>query len=364
MMVIAAYIVLTFTAIQLLVSLANLIAETSLPDTRKTHSSLVSVLIPARNEAHNIGNLLDDLIHQDYKDIEIVVYNDQSEDETANIVDEYARRDSRIRLIGSGILPDGWLGKNFACHSLAAEAKGSYMLFLDADVRVGGNLIGRSISFSENYDLGLISIFPKQIIKSIGEWITVPNMNYILLSLLPLVLVRKSGYPSLSAANGQFMFFRKQEYLALRPHEAVKADKVEDISIARLFKKRGIKIACLAGDDTITCRMYKGFREAVNGFSKNVIAFFGNSFFLGILFWLITTFGFIPVIVSLTTPMMITYLAGYMATRILISAASKQKIIYSLVLVIPLQISLALFIYRAFINRISGKYQWKGRNIE
>ncbi len=363
MMVIAAYIVLTFTAIQLIVVLANLLAETSLPETRKTHSSLVSVLIPARNEEHNIGNLLNDLIHQNYKDIEIVVYNDQSEDKTANIVDEYTGRDSRIRLIGSGMLPGGWLGKNFACHSLAAEAKGSYMLFLDADVRVGGNLIGRSISFSEKHDLGLISIFPKQIIRSIGEWITVPNMNYILLSLLPLVLVRKSGYPSLSAANGQFMFFRKEEYLALRPHEAVKADKVEDIAIARLFKKQGIKIACLAGDDTITCSMYKGFREAVNGFSKNVIAFFGNSFLMALLFWLVTTFGILAVAWSSSVPVTVAYITAYILARIFISIASRQNVFFNLLYIIPLQVSMGLFILKAFINRKYRNFEWKGRKI-
>lgn len=363
MIVIAAYIILIFTAIQLIVSLANLLAETSLPETRKIHSSLVSVLIPARNEEHNIGNLLDDLRHQDYKDIEIVVYDDQSEDKTANIVDEYARRDSRIRIIGSGLLPGGWLGKNFACHSLAGEAKGSYMLFLDADVRVSGNLIGRSISFSEKHDLGLISIFPKQIIKSIGEWITVPNMNYILMSLLPLVLVRKSGYPSLSAANGQFMFFRKEDYIALRPHEVVKADKVEDISIARLFKKQGIKIACLAGDDTITCRMYNGFREAVNGFSKNVIAFFGNSFPVALLFWLITTFGILAVALSATVPVTVGYISAYILARVFISAASRQNVFFNLLYIIPLQISMGLFILRAFINRKYRNFEWKGRKI-
>lgn len=363
MMVIAAYIILTFTAIQLIVSLANLLAETSLPETKKTHSPLVSVLIPARNEEHNIGNLLDDLIHQDYKHIEIVVYNDQSEDKTAEIADEYSRLDSRIRMVGSGLLPGGWLGKNFACHSLAAEAKGSYLLFLDADVRVTGNLIGRSISFSEKHDLGLISIFPKQIIKSIGEWITVPNMNYILLSLLPLVLVRKSGYPSLSAANGQFMFFRRKEYSTLLPHESVRADKVEDISIARLFKKRGIKIACLVGDDTITCRMYKGFGEAVNGFSKNVIAFFGNSFLTALIFWLATTFGIVAVAVACPVWVTVVYLTAYILARIFISAASRQNVLFNLLYIIPLQVSMGLFILRAFINRNYRNFEWKGRKI-
>ena len=123
-----------FTVIQLLVSLVNLLFETNLPKTQDISTGLVSVLIPARNEANNIGNLLNDLVNQDYKNIEVIVFNDQSEDKTAEIVTEYTIRDSRISMISSAGLPDGWLGKNFACHSLAEQANGKYLLFLDADV--------------------------------------------------------------------------------------------------------------------------------------------------------------------------------------------------------------------------------------
>ena len=360
---IIAYIILIFTAIQLIVSLANLLAETTLPETNKSHSCLVSVLIPARNEEQNIGSLLEDLVHQDYKNIEIVVYDDQSEDKTAKLVDEYSKYDSRIRMIGTGTLPEGWLGKNYACHSLAKEAKGSFLLFLDADVRVSGNLIARSISYSEKHDLRLISIFPKQIIESTGERITVPNMNYILLSLLPLALVRRLSYPSLSAANGQFMFFRSEDYNAIKPHEAVRADKVEDISIARMFKRRGLKTACMLGDDTITCRMYRGFSEALKGFSKNVTAFFGNSFTAALIFWIVTTFGILAVAGCGSGIVIAAYIAAYVLTRIFISAASRQNMFFNLLYIIPLQVSMGLFILTAFINRKFRKFEWKGRKI-
>jgi len=135
MMVYIAYIILVFTVIQLLVALANLCFETNLPKTDYVPDVLVSVLIPARNEEENIGTLLDDLINQEYRNIEVVVFNDQSEDRTAEIVTEYTIRDKRISLLNSGGLPEGWLGKNFACHSLSGKAHGKYMLFLDADVR-------------------------------------------------------------------------------------------------------------------------------------------------------------------------------------------------------------------------------------
>lgn len=363
-MIILAYIVLTFTGIQLIVALVNLLSETIIPPASGVSMKLVSVLIPARNEEKNIGLLLDDLLSQDYGNLEIIVFNDQSDDSTDKIVTEYTISDMRVRLINSPGLPQGWLGKNCACHSMATEATGSFFLFLDADVRISGNMIERAVGFSEKNDLSLVSVFPEQEIVTMGEWITVPNMNFILLSLLPLILVRKTRFPSLAAANGQFMFFEAENYRELNPHEIMKNNRVEDISIARLYKKTGHRVACMLGDDDLTCRMYTRFMDAVSGFSKNVTAFFGNSFILATLFWIITTFGFIPVLLS-TPPIVFTaFLAAYIATRIIISAASRQKIIYNLVFIIPLQISLAFFIYTALKNRIYGKYKWKGRNID
>lgn len=362
-MIFLASVVIFFSIIQLLVAVVNLLFETNLPLADYSPDHLVSVMIPARNEEKNIGNILNDLIGQDYHNIEVIVFNDQSDDRTAEIVTEYTIYDERIRLVDSAGLPAGWLGKNFACHSLANYSAGKYLLFLDADVRIGNSLIGRAVSFSDKYDLSLISIFPKQIIKTFGERITVPNMNYILVSLLPLVLVRKLGFPSLSAANGQFMFFMAEIYKSMQPHEMVRNDKVEDISIARIFKKNGLNVACLLGDDTITCRMYTGFCEAVRGFSKNVIAFFGNSFLLALSFWLITTFGFLALFFGLPRWIFAAYLILYLSVRIVISTASRQNIFFNLLYILPLQLSLGLFIYRAFINKHFKKFQWKGRSI-
>ncbi|MCX6334658.1 MAG: glycosyltransferase family 2 protein [Bacteroidia bacterium] len=363
-MIILAYIILAFTVIQMFVALMNLLPGTYLPKAGENSGELVSVLIPARNEENNIGNILQDLLIQEYQNIEIIVFDDQSEDKTSEIVNGLSAVDYRIRLVCSEGLPEGWLGKNFACHSLSKHAKGDYLMFLDADVRIKNNIVGKAVSFSKRHGLALISIFPKQIIKSYGERVTVPNMNYILLSLLPLILVRKSKFTSLSAANGQFMFFKADVYHSVDPHWFMKSNKVEDISISKYLKEKDHKIACLVGDDNINCRMYTGFCNAVSGFSKNVIAFFGNSFLFAVIFWLVTTFGFIPVWFFLSSETFLAYLTVYLLTRIFVSLASHQNIIDNFGFIVPLQISMGIFIYKAFINKYFRKYQWKGRNIE
>ena len=363
-MTLIAWLIIIFTIIQMTVALTNLMVERNLPESDERSGDLVSVLIPARNEENNIVNILTDVINQDHENVEIIVFNDQSEDNTAAIVNSFIEKDKRITLINSEGLPEGWLGKNYACHKLSQNATGRYLLFLDADVRIINRLIDNAVFFARKHNTGLISIFPKQIIISLGEKITVPNMNFILVTLLPLILVRKSRFPSLAAANGQFMFFRSDVYRKTHPHKLMKNNMIEDISIAREFKKKGVKIACLLGDDKITCRMYRAFPEAVNGFSKNVIEFFGGSFIMALLFWLVTTFGFAVILFTLSPVFLYVYLTIYLLTRIFVSAASSQNICVNIVFILPLQLSLGLFIYKAFINKNFRKFQWKGREIK
>jgi len=362
-MMILAYMVFGFTVTQLLVVLTNLIFLQLFPAANKEFQPLISVLIPARNEENNIANIIQDILNQDYQQFELLVFNDQSTDKTTDIVSSFAKNDNRIHLFHSKGLPNGWLGKNFGCHSLAQKAQGEYLFFIDADVRLNGSIITDTLAMTKKYDLGLLTIFPKQKMMSLGEYLTVPNMNFILLSLLPLILVRKSKFPSLAAANGQFMLFNAGTYRKNLPHQTFKNNKVEDIETARYFKTKNIKVACLAGDNNVCCRMYKGFEEAVNGFSKNVINFFGNSFLLATIFWLITTFGIVLVWVVLPIRLFGLYLALLILTRVFISIVSRQNIIINLLLSLPQQLTMGIFILKAAINKKNKTFQWKGRTI-
>jgi hypothetical protein len=109
--------------------------------------------------------------------------------------------------------------------------------------------------------------------------------------------------------------------------------------------------------------MYNTFSEAVNGFSKNVIMFFGDSFVLAVLFWLLTTFGFVAIFHTFSFPVFIGYLLILLFIRVLISIASQQNIFKNLIALIPQQMALGLFIYKAFINTFHKQFEWKGRNI-
>jgi glycosyltransferase involved in cell wall biosynthesis len=361
--IILAGIAFIIAVAQLSVAIVNLFFRQDLPSPGSGTERPVSVLIPARNEERNIGSLLSDLTGQDCPDMEVLVYDDFSTDKTAGIISEWISRDDRIRLISAEVLPDGWTGKNYACHMLSKAARGDYLLFLDADVRMDKDVISRAIAFTRKFKTGLLSVFPDQVLITAGEKIVVPNMHFILLSLLPLILVWKSGYQSIAAANGQFMLFESAAYYALSPHEKVKGRLAEDIEIARFFKQENISVACTAGIHGIRCRMYNGFRESVEGFSRNVFSMFGNSFIMAFSFWFFTTFGIVFIIAGFSLSMIMVYIALLTGTRVFVSIAGRQNVWMNLALFIPQQMALGLIIYRSLIKKLRGGHRWKGRNV-
>ncbi len=363
LMIYFCYFVFGFILLQLFVALINLIFSQQFSSKYRITNELVSVLIPARNEEKNIANILNDLLLQNYQNIEVIVFNDQSTDKTESILKEFSLKDNRFKYINSTELPKAWLGKNYACHSLSLAANGKYFLFLDADVRVSGELISKTVNYLAKYKLGLLSIFPKQIMRSFGEKITVPLMNYILLTLLPLILVRKSNFSSLSAANGQFMLFDACIYNKIKPHEIMKNRKVEDIEIARYYKKNKIKVACISGKEEISCRMYNNYNEALEGFSKNTISFFGNSFILALLFWLLTTFGFMAIMFFMPLGFLIIYFSIFILIRIFVSIVSRQNVIENIGFSLIQQLVLGNILLKSFINKKNKTFVWKERNI-
>ena len=363
-MIYLCYFLIALLIIRLLVALVNYLSNSYLPKaTSLAKATNVSILIPARNEEDNIGNLLKQLAKFDYNNLEIIIYNDHSTDKTESIIKQWSTLKTNVKLINGNALPPGWLGKNYACHKLSQAANGDVLIFLDADVNVKKELIERSISHLKKHKLHLLSIFPKQLFKTLGEKISVPLMNWILLSLLPLPLIRKSKNVNFSAANGQFMMFKADTYKKIWPHEKCKSHKVEDIAIIKLFKQKGFTSDTLLGDDTITCRMYVGLKDAIEGFTKNIFQFFGNSILLTIAYAILTSIAPFVLYYCLGLWWFLAYLTGIISIRIFISLASKQSAVQNVLLALPQHIVFLLIIIKGLINIKQNKIIWKGRNI-
>lgn len=355
------YISFGFLCFQLFNVLINFIFRQAIAKTEIQNNDLISVLIPARNEENNIACLLDAL-QKFNNNIEILVCNDHSTDNTEEIISRYQTTDQRIRLIESEVLPKGWLGKNHACYQLAKQASGKYLLFVDADVVISGNIIADAVSYAKKHKLGLLSVFPKQVLLTIGEKKSVPLMNYILLTLLPLVFVRFSPFKSHTAANGQFILFESKTYFELEPHKQFKNSAVEDISISKFYKRQKIKIACLIGEERIQCRMYNSYKDALNGFSKNIFMFFGNSPIMAFIFWAFVTLGIVPIILY-NINLILLYLLGVLLIQFLYAITCKQSIITTIVYFPANMFFMLRVMINALIIKKQKKYLWKGRNI-
>ncbi|MEL6132865.1 MAG: glycosyltransferase family 2 protein, partial [Bacteroidota bacterium] len=272
------YVLLGFLLLRVGVGMLNTVFPPKLKKQELDNSPTVSVLIPARNEAHNLPHLFEQLLGLNYSSLEIIVLNDQSEDETEQILQQYASQHAQIRYLNGKPLPSGWLGKNWACHQLGEAARGEYFLYLDADIhRLDPAILPTTIRYMERLETALISIFPNQIMETTGERWTVPIMHYLLLSLLPLWWIYRLPFPSMAAANGQFMLFKACDYREQKWHEQVKSVIVEDIAIMQKIKAAGLKGMTFVGSGLIYCRMYQSLGEGIKGFSKNILSGFGNS---------------------------------------------------------------------------------------
>lgn len=250
------------------------IAGYSLPESFIKRPPLVSIMVPARNEAENIKMCVISLLKQDYANIEILVLDDNSTDDTSLIVKRIAEKDSRVKLITGKPLKDGWIGKSYACHQLAKHARGRYFLFTDADTLHFKNAVSSTIGCLIKNKLDALSAIPKQIMVGIHERLVVTWVHFGILSLLPLILIKKSKYPLFCTANGQCMLFKREVYRKIGGHKSIKTKILEDIHISKQVKRHGYRFMLFDGSKNIYCRMYRNFRGLIKGFSKFMFAAF------------------------------------------------------------------------------------------
>jgi chlorobactene glucosyltransferase len=232
----------------------------------------VSVLLPARNESANITPCVESLIHQDYSNLEVIVLDDHSSDDTGLKLDHLLQKYPQLRVIhGQEKPPEGWNGKSYACHRLASAATGEWLLFTDADtVHTPGSVrLGLGCAISLNVDM--LSAFPRQRAESWGERLMVP----FILGFLTMVGLDFRGIwrgqCGRTAANGQYLLVKATAYRQLGGHAAIYRELVDDIALAQAFRRANRRIALVDGTRMLSCRMYHSAREVWDGFSKNIL---------------------------------------------------------------------------------------------
>jgi hypothetical protein len=249
----------------------------------------VSVLIPARDEAGNIGAAIDAVLASRGIALEVLVLDDQSSDDTARIVVDYAARDPRVRLLRGVPLPAGWCGKQHACAQLAAAARGDELVFIDADVRLSPDAVARLVAARRHRGVALLSGIPHQITGSLLETLVIPLIHVVLLGYLPFPGLRWTRRPAFAAACGQLVVVAADAYRTSGGHGAIRASWHDGLALPRHLR------ACGHGTDLVDvtalarCRMYRGARETWEGFAKNAAEGLGSP--RGIVPWTLLLLG-------------------------------------------------------------------------
>jgi chlorobactene glucosyltransferase len=245
----------------------------SLPPVRPARAPLVSVVVPARNEAVNIEACVESLTRSTYPMFDVLVVDDRSDDGTGDLVRAMDRgRARRLEVIGGEALPSGWLGKPWACWQGARAAEGELILFTDADTVHGVDLLERAVAGLEDSGADLLTLSGRQLMGSFWERLVQPQIFFnMLLRFHDVERAAARGRWRSVIANGQFMLFRHEAYRELGGHEAVKGEVVEDLAFAQLVVRRGLSLAVRMAESSFSTRMYRSLGELVSGWSKNIL---------------------------------------------------------------------------------------------
>ncbi len=329
----------------------------------------ISVLIPVRNEEKELRMCLDSLLNQSYPFMEIIAMDDNSDDTSWQILREYAAKyGDTFRVLKSKPLPDGWTGKNWVCFQLSQIAKGDWLLFTDADTIHRRDSILRAYTESRVRNASLISYLPDLITVSLAEKIILPVIYFSFYLLFPLFVMKKIKNNNAAIAIGTFIFIKREIYIKIGGHRAVKNEIVDDISLARLVKKCGENFDLISGIDLFYTRFYHNLREIWKGFSKNAYGAFGYSILPYLATLAFSYFIFLNPFIKLALYKSFNIHNPYfnqvfiiLALRVIVALKTKHNILSILFHPIMIVFSL-LFSLNSLWKALSGNpIIWKGR---
>lgn len=350
------FTILTFLLLKLAGLLYNLRAFPVLQSsTAARHPERISLLVPARNEADNLPETLPGFLDQPAH--EILLLDDNSEDNTLNIACNLAESNPRLRVLSGSPLPNGWIGKNWACHQLAEAATGSVLIFTDADVNWEPGALDALMQEMTRQQAEAFSVFPRQQTETTTQRTLLPLIDNVLLSFLPFILLRLPA-PSAAVANGQVFAFRRSTYDSLDGHRSVKSEILEDIRLAQRVRRKKFQLGLALGGELISVRMYRKDSQLVQGLAKSLLAAHGNSR----LFMLIAASWHL---LAYTLPVLLLPFSAHWALLVLLAFAERGLVNfktgrqnYTEMLLMPLAPLLALPVY---LSALSKQPVWKGR---
>ena len=248
--------------------LVRLAAVAPAPDADCPH---VSILVAARDEEEKLPQALPTLLGLDYPDYEVIYVNDRSRDSTPTILDDFARRDPKLKVLHLTELPPGWLGKTHALQKASERARGEWLLITDADVRFHPSVLRRALNFTHQNQLDHLTIVADLELK--GFWEKTVVSYWVLGFQLRFQPWRVSNpragqYMGL----GAFQLLRRSAYDTIGEYKRLALEVADDMRLGYLVKRAGLRSGVLISDDLLRVRWQEGLSNIIRGLTKNVFA--------------------------------------------------------------------------------------------
>ncbi|WP_312471905.1 glycosyltransferase family 2 protein [Neobacillus sp.] len=330
------------------------------------NGSLLSVIVAARNEEKQIKMSILSQLKQTYENVEWILVNDRSNDETGKIIDELATIDSRIKVLHIADLPEGWLGKNHALYKGTLQASGKWLLFTDADVKYEKEAFAKALHYFERYQLDHLT--------------AAPNLNanrFWLKSFVAFFLFGFSYFKRPWLANnpksktgtgiGAFNLVSKASYEAFGTHERIKMRPDDDLQLGMKMKKAGYRQRIVTALQLIEVEWYGSLKEALVGLEKNTFA--GLNYRISMVFF--SVFGVfvthvLPFLTVFSADKMVALLSlgNIIASGILYVMIIRRMTVFSPALFLVFPITALLFIYSiiraSYLTFRRGGIVWRG----
>jgi cellulose synthase/poly-beta-1,6-N-acetylglucosamine synthase-like glycosyltransferase len=345
----------------LLISLINLFTIRNPKKSAQINES-ISVVVPLRNEASNVAELIDSLRAQKtLAQVEFLLLDDNSEDATLALLRQHTSGLTNFHVLTGSTLPQGWIGKTWALQQLFERASGEFIVSVDADVRLVPDAINRAVTLLKNTQLDFLSPYPKQLAHSWSERLIQPLLQWSWMSTVILRIAEKSSISSMVVANGQFFVVRRAALAQISGYESVRNKVLDDVELARALVKEGSHGCVANGAEIASTRMYSSWKEIQAGYGKSLHAAFGSVFgsALAITFLFLT--GIAPLIAAITGSAIGWYAyAAVTLTRVMSSIKAGKNPLDALLHPISSALLIYLIIYSWLMR---GQVQWKGRTL-
>lgn len=332
----------------------------------------LSVLIPVRNERERLPQLVGMLRNLQPAPLEVILCDDSSDDGSREWLQQnlplYGEGD-QISWFPAPAKPEGWIGKNWACYQLAQRAKGDWLMFIDADVRLAEHSIGsmadgiRRFAVDSSANISLVTAVPSLEASSLLVGLLKSIVPFSVFTLLPLPLSERHPHPAFAFANGQLIAFAREYYRRMQPHERVRNAVLEDVQLARLVKQDGSEVRILDARKILRVSMYRRLGEAVDGFSKNGVAVCGTWWSASIVGLALALVYLVPVAEMVWLGVTGWHVAHYALSAGLFGISGWMAgLPWWYGMLFPLSLSIGeMVLWRSIGWYLRGEVRWKGR---